>query len=837
MALPRHAATWLVLLICSLEAVPLCAQRELAGAARIKLALDRLNVLGTALMIAAHPDDENTALLAYFARGRRMRTAYLSLTRGEGGQNLIGPEQGDLLGIIRTQELLAARRVDGAEQYFTRAIDFGFSKRADETLEKWGRDEALGDVVWVIRSLRPDIILLRFSGTATDGHGHHTSSAILGKEAFEAAGDPKRFADQLRWVKPWQPKRVLWNAFSFRGGRPQETSDRADRIDIDLGQFDPVLGFSYAEIAGMSRSMHRSQGFGAAEPKGTQRNSLLLVAGEPAHSDLFDGVDTSWNRVTGGAAVGEILKRAEKGFQPERPQDTVPLLLEARAALAGVSDPWAELKRRELDEAITLATGLWLDATAERHSLVPGSTANLEVVAVNRSDYPLELISVSLEGVGEVNKAQRLPDNQPVRHRLEWKIPADLAYSQPYWLKNPKDGERYSVANPLDVGRPENPPLLAAIFRLKAGEQQIELSRPVIYRYVDRVRGELTREIAVVPPIGVEMIRTAKLFPDEKARFVEAQVTANTAQVSGRLTLQAPEQWMISPKNQDFTLAERGNQATFRFEITPPPEAGDAYLTATAAIGSTQISSGTKVIEHLHIPPQTLAPLARERLVRADVKTLAQRVGYVMGAGDEVPDAIRELGCEVTLLTEADLARGDLSRFDAIVTGIRAYNVREDLRANHHRLMSYVENGGTLIVQYNVASGFPGARPEPLGELGVYPLNAGRQRVSVEQAPVRFLEPDHPVLAQPNRIGPADFEGWVQERGLYFASEWDPHYVPLWETSDPGEKPLSGGTLYARYGKGVYIFTAFSWFRQLPAGVPGAYRIFANFLSAGRHAR
>ena len=400
MGLWLRQAVCIVLLSLLLCAVPLSAQRQLSGAAEMKLALDRLNVLGTVLMIAAHPDDENNALLTYFARGRKMRTAYLSLTRGEGGQNLIGTEQGDLLGIIRTQELLAARLVDGAEQYFSRANDFGYSKTAEETLQKWGHDEILSDVVWTIRKLRPDIIVLRFSGGVDDGHGHHQSSAILGKEAFQAAADPKRYPEQLEWVKLWQAKRLLWNVFSFRGGRYGNEANQAGRLELDLGQYDPVLGFSYAEIAGMGRSMHRTQGFGAPEPKGSQTNSLVVVAGEPAKSDPFDGVDTTWNRVHGGGTPGEILKRAAGNFKLDRPQDTVPLLLEARASLAGIHDPWAELKRNEVDEAIALGTGLWLDATADRYSVVPGSTANIEVVTVNRSDFPIDLISVSIDGVG-----------------------------------------------------------------------------------------------------------------------------------------------------------------------------------------------------------------------------------------------------------------------------------------------------------------------------------------------------------------------------------------------------------------------------------------------------
>ncbi|MCW5977814.1 MAG: PIG-L family deacetylase [Bryobacteraceae bacterium] len=839
MGLPRRQATCLALIVCLLSPLRVAAQRELAGAPEMKQALDRLNVLGAALMIAAHPDDENTGLLTYLARGRKVRTIYLSITRGEGGQNLIGPEQGDLLGVIRTQELLASRRIDGAEQRFTRAIDFGFSKTAEETMAKWGREEILGDIVWTIRDLRPDIVILRFSGSASDGHGHHQSSAMLGKEAFAAAADPNRFPQQLEYVKPWQARRLFWNVFSFRGGRFSDAGDMPERVDVDLGEYDPVLGYSYAELAGMGRSMHRSQGFGAGEPKGAVRNSLVVVAGEPAHSDPFEGVDTTWDRVPGGAAAGAILKRAAERFRPERPQDTAPLLLQARAALAGIRDEWADRKRAELDETIALAAGLWLDAAADRYAVVPGSAVAVDCVAVNRSDFPLELLSVSLGAAtpSEINKP--LPYNQPFSRRLEWKIPADFPYTHPYWLQKPKDGERYAFDDLRELRWPENPPALEARFVLRAGGQEIPLTRPVLYRYVDRVLGERTRALAVVPPAGVAMVRAVKLFPDDKPRSIEAQITANIPEIKGALRLEAPPGWRITPEAQPFELSESGRQATLRFEAAPPASPADARLEAVAAIGAVKVRSGVQVIEYPHIPTQTLTPPARERLVRADVRNTAKSVGYVMGAGDEVPDALRELGSDVTLLAANDLARGDLHRFDAIVTGVRAYNVRDDLIANQPRLMSYVEQGGTLIVQYNVADRQypPGGRPERLSGIGPYPLATGRVRVSVEEAPVRFLRPDDPLLTTPNRIGPADFDGWVQERGLYFASEWDARYTPLWEMNDPGEPSAAGATLCARYGKGVYIFTALSWFRQLPAGVPGAYRIFANFLSAGAAAQ
>ncbi len=824
-----------LLLVAGLAAAgALQAQRELAGAARAKLALEKLNVLGTVLMIAAHPDDENTALLAYFARGRHLRTAYLSLTRGEGGQNLIGPEQGELLGVLRTQELLAARRVDGAEQYFTRAIDYGYSKTLEEALAKWGRQEILGDVVWVIRRLRPDVVILRFSGTSRDGHGHHQASAILGKEAFEEAGDPSRFPEQLARVEPWKPRRLFWNVFSFRGGRFSDAGDMPERIDLDPGRYSPLLGFSFAEIAGMSRSLHRSQGFGAPETRGSLRNSLVLVAGEPAAQDPFEGIDTSWRRVAGGAEVGALIAEALRRFDPERPEEALPPLIKARPLMAALRDPWARLKLGELDEAIALLAGLWLDAVADRYRVLPGGEVKIEAVAINRSSFPLELEAVEVDGAGESVEREPLAYNQPVRRELAWRAPPNLPYTRPFWLRARRTGERYQIDDPEWIGAADSPPVLTARFRLRAGSEQIVLERPVLYRYVDRVRGELTRPLAVVPPVSVRLAREAVVVPVGEVGKVEVELTAQTPDVSGEVWLEAPQGWRASPQRRPFRLELVGEQATVSFELRPPAGPSRGRLTAKARLGDLEIASSTVTVDYPHILPQTLAPASEAALAAVDVRTLARRVGYVMGAGDLMPGAIEQLGCQVTLLEPAELSRGDLSSYDAIVTGVRAYNVRPDLRANQQRLLAYVEAGGTLIVQYNVSEHPAGDGRDPLARLGPYPLRIGRGRVSVEEAAMRPLRPEHPLLATPNRISPEDFEGWVQERGLYFAEQWDGRYEPLWEVADPGEKPLAGATLVARYGKGVFIYTALAWFRQLPAGVPGAYRIFANLLSAGK---
>jgi LmbE family N-acetylglucosaminyl deacetylase len=819
---------------------PAFAQRELSGSAQARLSLDRLNVVGSVLMIAAHPDDENTALLAYLARGRKVRTGYLSLTRGEGGQNLIGAEQGDALGIIRTQELLAARRIDGAEQFFTRAIDFGFTKTPQECFEKWGREKILSDVVWVIRRFRPDVIILRFSGTPRDGHGQHQASAILGREAFSVAADPKRFPEQLQWVQPWQAKRLMWNPGAFTKEQREEVEKMPNRIVVDPGEYDPVLGHSYAEIAGMSRSMHRSQGMGAAERKGSAKDFLVTQSGPVATKDIFDGIDLTWNRIPGGAPVGQIVAEASRTFDPANPGRTVPLLLKAETLVASLNDPLVALKRHELNETIALCTGLWLDAASDKYAVTPGGSLKFDATALSREHLAVQVKSVDIVGISPATTKDKfggvLPFNEPQVYALTTTIPEHEALSQPYWLVAPKQGDTYTVPNQLDIGLPENPPLFEAHFHLRIESEDVEIVRPVAYRYIERAQGELTRPVVVEPPVALQWSESAILFPNGSAKTLDLQVQANIAKAAGKVQIQTPLGWKISAQSGDFHLVAPGEQSEVQFEVTPPSKDTQGMLGATAQVGDQTVATAMETINYPHIPTQVLFPPAAAKLVRADVRLLAKTIGYIMGAGDEVPQALQQLGADVTLLSADDLASGNLSRFDAIVTGVRAYNVRADLRANQGRLLEYVKNGGTLVVQYNVADArnpFGGATTL-LANIGPYPLTIGSDRVTVEEAPVQFLVPASPLMHQPNEITERDFEGWIQERGLYFASKWDEHYQPLFETHDPMEKPHTGSTLYTRYGKGAYVFTAFSWFRELPAGVPGAFRIFANLLSAGK---
>ena len=798
-------------------------------AADLELALERLGTLGSVLFVAAHPDDENTALLTWLSHHRHLRVAYLSMTRGDGGQNLIGPEVGPALGLIRTQELMSARRIDGAEQFFTRAVDFGYTKSTEEALAFWGHDEILGDVVWAIRRFRPDVIVTRFT-PERGGHGHHTASALLAREAFEAAADPGRFPEQLARVQPWQAKRIVWNAFRF-GSQPDDPA--AGGLTVDLGAYSPLLGRSYTEIAGQSRSMHKSQGFGAAERRGTFVNRLVHTAGEPATADVMDGVDTGWSRLPGGAAVGRLVDDAHRAFDPARPAAIVPRLFAARAALDRLpADPWVPVKRAEIDALIRDCAGIWVEAIAAAPAATPGETLRVSLEALQRAGTPFTLERVEVPFGAAVTPAgggawapRALALNEPLGATAALAIPADHRITQPYWLAEPGSAGRFTVTNPAWLGLPETPAVATARFVLASGADTLALDAPLLHRWVDRVEGERYRRAAVAPPVTVRFEDPVTVVADAQPRAIGVTVRAHRAGVEGRVRLVPPPGWSVTPAEVPVALEQSGDETTVRFRATPGPNARTGAMTASVELEEARWSRGLVEIDYTHIPFEQLFPPAEARLVRVQLTTRGTRIGYIMGSGDGIPEALRQVGYTVTLLDDDDVAGDDLSGYDAIVAGVRAYNTRPRLLALQPRLLEYVEEGGTLIVQYNTAE-------RRLNDaLGPYPFAISRERVSDESAQMKVLLPAHPLLTTPNRITAADFEGWVQERGLYFASPWDPKYETVLAAHDPGEEDLAGGLLYARHGRGVFIYTGLAFFRELPAGVPGAYRLFVNMVS------
>jgi len=825
-------------LLVSLLIVPaaLFAQKPL-DAAQIQLALKKLTVVGSALYVAAHPDDENTALIAYLGNERLYRTGYLSMTRGDGGQNLLGDEKGELLGVIRTQELLAARRTDGSEQFFTRALDFGFSKGPKETLAIWDHDLILADVVWNIRRFQPDVIITRFPTTGEGGHGHHTASAILAGEAFTAAADPSKFPEQLKYVGVWQPRRLFFNRFGFQPVKPDDPSV-ANSLRVDMGAFNPLLGRSYTEIAAESRSMHKSQGFGAAERRGTFFNYFDQLAGDPAKSDLFEGIDTSWSRYPGGEAIGKVLQQASDSFDPKNPAKTIPLLLQAydlldrlRAGGAWASTPWADVKQRDLLNAIRACAGISIDVAAGDSSVTAGSAIPVSVSVVNRSDYPFTLSMVASR-YADPSKGVNAPlaNNVPIKTDLSIKVPADFPISQPYWLQKPPNKGSYVVDDQRLIGIPENAPAIPIVVTLTDNAMHtIIFEVPAVYRWTDAVQGERTRAVDVVPAVTANLAAPVYVFPDVQAKPVTVLVRNVNATGPVTVRLRVPDGWASTPASTSVSFAKKGEEARATFQIKPPAGESNALVRAEVETSDgKKIDVGVTNIDYPHIPAQRIFSDASAKLVRADIKKRGTRVGYVMGAGDEVPTALRQVGYDVTLLTDDDLDRGDFARYDAIVTGVRAYNARPRMRLAHPKLMEYVKNGGTLVVQYNSTN------PQPLlvDVPGPYPFKVSTDRVTVEEAPVRFVHPDSPLLNVPNKITQADFSGWVQERGLNFVRDWDPQYQTVLASNDPGEPEKEGGELYAHYGKGTFIYTSYAWFRQLPAGVPGAYKMFVNLVSA-----
>ena len=801
------------------------AQRiEIPDAGELQTKLQKLNVLGSVLYVAAHPDDENTAALAYFSKGKKYRTAYLSLTRGDGGQNLIGPEKGAEIGIIRTQELLAARRIDGAEQFFTRAIDFGYSKTPEETLEFWGKEEILSDLVWVIRKFRPDVIITRFTTDASSGHGHHTASGWLIKEAFHAASDSQKFPAQLKYVQPWAAKRLYWNRW-----RPRE-QETQDLQRIDTGEYNPLLGKSYTEMAAESRSNHKSQGFGATGRRGIQHDYFKLVAGSPASTDPFDGIDTSWMRVPGGQNVESVLADVLESYDPRHPAKSIPGLLDVYKELNKLDKSyWVNVKKEELLRVIQACAGLWMEAIAGDFAAAPGDKIEITTTIVNRSDFPFRIQKLGIADMSdEIVLDRPLGNNEPQTAGNTISIPADFPISQPYWLRSePKKGIFVGSEQRM-IGAAENFQSIAVTVSIGANDNVLDYSLPVLFRWRDRVAGELYRSFEIRPSVTMQMENKVSIFPNEKPKQIKVKMKSHSPDVSGRISLKGGKNWQTSPENIPFSFNEKYEEQEFTFEVKPPEASDEAILTATAEINGKIIDRSMVEISYPHIHRQVYFPESRVKVVKLDVERSGDKLGYIMGAGDEVAVGLRNLGYDIIELSDEMLENGKFSQFDAIITGIRAYNTRERLKHVQKKLLQYVEDGGTLIVQYNVSRGML------VENVGPYPLTIGRDRVSMETAPVRPLDPEHPLLNFPNTITPEDFEDWVQERGLYFAAQWDEKYEPILSSHDTNETDKNGGLLYTRYGKGIFIYTGYSWFRQLHAGVPGAYRLLANMISVGK---
>jgi LmbE family N-acetylglucosaminyl deacetylase len=882
------------------------------GAMGLSQALNRLDVVASVLHTGAHPDDENSSLLAWLSRGKGARTAYLSATRGDGGQNLLGTELFEALGVIRTEELLAARRADHVQQFFTPVYEFGFSKSADEAFEKWGREALLGDFVRVIRQFRPEIIVSRFRGTSADGHGHHQAAGIMTQEAFKAAADPARFPE---YGKPWQARKLYLNAGGGGGGGAAGGAAQGNTpaggpantpapvtITVNTGEFDLALGRSYAEIAAEGRSLHRSQGQGSAQNRGPSNTSLQLVQKSvdvSENADLFAGVlyklpDLAQLEGPLGADLNQLQQRINAIRQKagiSKPSDLVPDLTGALKLLQQIRTRATNdhvkfvLERKETDfqETLRLAAGLVLDVLAEDETVVPGQEFDVTVSIINGGPLTYSGASVNFDlppGWTATPGARQRPEpaggrgargggggaggdgarggggrgggarggggrggaapavaaqpgvvspGQKYDQVFAIKVPANASWTQPYWLRELRKGDRFVWPEGSAINLPFDPALLMTHARVTYDGTAIVMEKPAEFRSTDRMYGEERAQVKAVPALSVRLVPEVAVIPLSGKRQKEFTVqieNQSTTAVDGEARLVVPNGWSVAPLSQPVRFTRQGEKASAQFMVTAPAAGGDFKVRAIARVGSQEFQTGYTVVAYPHIETHYLYSPAEAKVELFDVKTGISSLGYVEGVGDTVPEALKQLGINVTMLGPQDLASADLSKYPTIVLGVRAYFAREDVRTYNKRLLDYVSNGGNLVVQYN--------RSEDLGNLqfGPFPFTVNNSdRVTKEEAPVKILQPSHPLFNVPNRITQSDFEGWVQERGTYFARTWDPKYTPLLESGDPGEMPLQGGLFTVKLGKGTYTYTGYVFFRQLPAGIKGAYRLFANLVS------
>lgn len=796
--------------------------------------IQKLNFLGTVLYIAAHPDDENTRLISYMANGQKARTGYLSLTRGDGGQNLIGPELRELLGVIRTQELIEARKIDGGEQFFTRANDFGYSKIPDETLEIWNKNQVMEDMIYIIRKFQPDVIINRFDhrspGTT---HGHHTSSAMLSLELFDLVNDPKIYPNQLKYTSVWQPKRLFFNtSYWFYGGREKfEKADKSKLNNFDMGVYYPLLGKSNQEIAALSRSRHQSQGFGSTGSRGDETEYLEFIKGEaPKDSkNIFDGIDTSWNRVKGGSAIRTLVAEVEKDFDFKNPSASIPSLVKIYQEIQKLEDThWKTIKTEEVKKIIAGCAGLYLEAVAESQSITPGSELSIKIEATNRSSQPMILNSLSTNpNVAIPFKETSLENNKAFYTDIKITLPENLEYTAPYWLKEPGTLGMYKVDDQTKIGLPDIIREVKVTFELSINNVIIPFEREVIYKYNDAVKGEVYKPLDIVPAVTTSILDKVKIFNSNQSSRVGVKIKSGQDAVSGDLFLALDEGWIVSPKSIPFQLNKKGTETIVYFEVTPPKKTSEITVKSYVMVGGKKLDKEQITISYEHISQQQVLVNSEAKFSKLDITITNEKIAYLMGAGDEVPQYLSQMGYQVTLIKPEEITPENLKNFQVVIVGIRAYNTLEEMAFKQSILFDFVKAGHTMIVQYNTTGKLT------TKELAPFPLKISRDRVTEEDAEVRFLAPTHKVLNYPNKITPKDFDGWVQEQGLYYPDEWDPTFVPILSSNDKGEEPKDGGLLIAPYGKGHYIYTGLSYFRELPAGVSGAYRLFANMISIG----
>ena len=793
----------------------------------------KLNFLGSALYIAAHPDDENTRLIAYLANTTKARTGYLSLTRGDGGQNLIGPEIRELLGVIRTQELLAARKIDGGEQFFTRANDFGYSKHPDETLKIWEKEKVLSDIVWIIRKFKPDVIINRFNHmTPGSTHGHHTSSAILSFEAFDLANNKTKFPQQLSYTSLWQPQRLFFNtsAWFYNSKLEFEKDTKGKLTSFDVGVYYPLKGLSNNELASMASSKHLCQGFGRLSNRGEQKEYLEFLKGSPLkdQNDIFSGINTTWNRLKNGGEIGDILYAIEEKFNFINPSKHIPELLKAYSKIQLLEDThWAKIKEKQILEVIEASAGLYLEASAVKSSSIPNSSIEVNFEAINRSEFTIDIISLKILPSNRViEKKINLISNKRSNFK-EILSTKELAYSSPYWLVNKSTLGMYSVDNKELIGNPESSVPIKVQFNISINNIIISITKNVLRRYAKIDQGEIYEPYEILPKVTTKFKDKVMIFSDDKIQKVSVEVSAGDDNVSGKVMLEAPDSWLLYPKKIDFLISQKKDKQIFDFYLVPPKNESEGILKLVAISDDKKFTNELIEINYNHIPKQSVLMQSEAKIVRLNIQKTGTNIAYIKGAGDSLPENLRQIGYTVVIIKPEDITTENLQKYDAIVLGIRAYNIVKELKFKQKFLLEYVKNGGNMVVQYNTIGEVDIASP--------FPLRLSRDRVTNEFAQVIILDDNHPLLNFPNKITNKDFKGWVQERGLYFPDSWSKEFTPILSMNDIGEEPKTGSLLIAKYGKGNYIYTGLSFFRQMPAGVPGAYKLFANMLSVRKN--
>lgn len=804
------------------------------NASQIYESIQKLNFLGSVLYVGAHPDDENTRLISYLSNKVKARTAYLSMTRGDGGQNLIGPEIRELLGVIRTEELLAARRIDGGQQLFTRANDFGYSKHPDETLSIWDKEKVLSDVVLAIRKFKPDVIINRFDHrTPGTTHGHHTSSAMLSFEAFDLANKQSAFPEQLNQTSTWQPQRLFFNtSWWFYGS--QEKFDKADKtnlITINTGTYFPLKGLSNPEIAALSRSSHKTQGFGSTGSRGEETEYLELLKGDlpTDKSNIFDGIDTTWNRLKDGKPIGDILNKVESNYDFTNPSASIPQLLKAYQLIHKLDDEhWRTIKSKAIKNIIAACAGLYLEAVANTNHATPNSKVPVTIEAINRSNTNIVLESLLLNKE-LVSKHLTLKNNRDESIKDTLKIPKNQGPTTPYWLLHKGTLGMYSVDDPKLIGLPETPNAATIDFNLLIDGVAITISKPVVYKTNDPVKGETYKPFVIIPEVSANIPEKVVIFNNDSQKEVPVIVKAGKDNLEAYVTVSHPEDWRVYPEKQSVSIAHKGEEQTLIFTIVPPENESEGFITPIVHLGDSIYTKELIEIAYDHIPFQTVLLPSESKVVRLHIQKKGNNIAYIEGAGDVIPESLEQIGYNVVTIAPKDINAETISRFDAVVVGVRAYNTVDDLKYKQQILFDFVKQGGNMIVQYNTNFRLK------VDNLAPYDLTLSRDRVTDENAEVSFINPNSPILNYPNKITQKDFEGWTQERGLYYPSQWSDKFTPILSMHDKGESPKNGSLLVAKYGKGYYIYTGLSFFREFPAGVAGAYRLFSNMLSIGKN--